>query len=128
MSDVKEINYFSNEKAWRKGNTWYLDHFRNSNHFRVGEASTSYTSAPIIAHVPERIHRLLGSSVRLIYMVRHPVDRLVSHYLHRVHRGIETRALKDIVFSDQPEAMIWQGNYWFQIERYLEHFFRLISF
>jgi hypothetical protein len=42
--------------------------------------------------VPERLHRLLPD-VRLIYLLRDPIERTVSHYLHNRALGRETRSL-----------------------------------
>jgi hypothetical protein len=54
-------------------------------------------------------------------MVRHPIDRLLSHYLHNVGGGYETRELAEAV-SDPGSAYVQRGLYAFQLEPYLAAF------
>jgi len=49
-----------------------------------GEASTSYTKRPDIDGVPARARALLGPDLRLIYIMREPVARAVSHHAHEL--------------------------------------------
>lgn len=63
-----------------------------------GEASTSYTKLPTYQGVPEKALRLLGPELKIIYITRDPIDRIVSHYqhshhLHKIEEDFET-ALK----------------------------------
>ena len=44
--------------------------------------------------VAERMRDVLGADARLVYMVRDPIDRMLSHYLHNVGGGYETRPLE----------------------------------
>lgn len=121
MSKIKEINFFSNEKYWANGLHWYEKHFANSDLPCVGEASTSYTSAPSLGNAPKRIKETLGN-IKLIYILRDPIDRFVSHYLHRVDRGLEMRSISDIICNHPNDSLLWQGRYFYQIEQYLEFF------
>lgn len=52
-----------------------------------GEASTAYTMAPLHEGVPQRARQLLGASLRIVYIVRHPIDRAISHYHHWYQAG-----------------------------------------
>lgn len=47
------------------------------------DASTAYAKVPEFGGVPERAARVLGQSTRILYLVRHPVDRAISHHRHR---------------------------------------------
>lgn len=58
----------------------------------IGESSTGYTKSPEIGGVPERVAAVLPS-VRLIYLIRNPVERIRSMYVHEVARSRETRDL-----------------------------------
>jgi hypothetical protein len=92
--------------------------------FRVrGEASPCYTLYPRRKGVPERISELLPD-VKLIYILRDPVERLVSHYRFRVSLENETRSLVDALgdFSDQTSLYTCPGFYAAQLERYIAHF------
>ena len=56
MSEIKEINFFSNERYWKKGINWYEAHFNKAKGKAIGEASTSYTNYPLIKDVPKISH------------------------------------------------------------------------
>lgn len=119
MSQIKEINYFSNPIYNKKGDDWYLSHFENSKMKAIGEASTSYTVAHELPNIPQKIFDTLGS-IKLIYILRDPIDRLISHYTHRVHRCLINDPLSDVIKSNDP--MLKQGCYNFQIEQFLKCF------
>ncbi len=52
-----------------------------------GDASTGYTKRSQFPGIPERAEALLGTDLKLIYVVRHPIDRMLSHYHHAVNEG-----------------------------------------
>lgn len=54
---------------------------------RRGDASTDYTKLPDISGVPARAFTVLGAQTRIVYLVREPVSRAVSHHHHLVARG-----------------------------------------
>lgn len=53
-----------------------------------GDASTSYSKHPVITDVAPRALDLLGPSLRIIYLVRDPIARLISHYRFNHLRGL----------------------------------------
>lgn len=79
---IKESNYFSRNLS--RGPDWYEGLYgpRSSGTLRL-DASTSYTSPKY----PAALDRLLDASpdVFVIYAVRRPTERAVSHYLLRRH-------------------------------------------
>jgi hypothetical protein len=119
MSRPKELNYFVAELNWPLGRDWYASHFRQADAVR-GESSPHYTSRPRFEGVAERLAATL-SDARLIYMVRDPIDRMLSHYLHNVGGGYEDRSLAEAL-SEPDTAYADRGRYFFQLEPYLEHF------
>lgn len=122
MSQVKELNFFSNEAYWNKGLAWYEARFKEAGQAKaIGEASTSYTKAPFTADVVERIYQY-NPDMRLIYVVRDPIDRYISHYLKRTQTGIETRPFEDTLVDLEAEACAWQGRYYYQLQQYLKRF------
>jgi len=125
FSDVKELNFFSNSKYWEKGLGWYESRFKpqRRNIPRIGEASTSYTRAPFNLGVPKKIASY-APNAKLIYIVRNPIDRIISHYLHRVQVGQETRELSEIIQNLENEAFAWQGRYHYQIAQFLKYYNR----
>jgi hypothetical protein len=56
-------------------------------------------------------------------MVRDPVERMLSHYMHNVAGGYERRALAEAL-GDPGSAYVHRGLYAMQLEPYLERFER----
>lgn len=123
MSRVKETNFFSNEKYWSKGRAWYQSQFATGTKFR-GETSTSYTAYPQAAHVPQRMHEYVPDA-KLVYLVRNPVTRFLSHYVHWTSIGLETRTIDEVIAAvaeGERGPYVLQGMYATQIDQYLEYF------
>jgi hypothetical protein len=87
----------------------------------VGEASRSYTRYPQHRGVPERVAQVLPDA-RLVYLIRHPIERMRSHYLHRVLQGKERAPLDEAVLADP--SYLDTSRYAMQIEQHLEWFAR----
>lgn len=122
MPPAKELHYFVAERNWSRGLGWYEDQFREAGARRsVGEASPSYSNYPQWQGVPERIKSVLGD-VRLIYVLRDPLERMKSHYRHEVIMGREQRRPDDALQTDT--SYFLRSCYVLQLERYLEHFSR----
>jgi hypothetical protein len=119
MSRPKELNFFVAELNWDLGPDWYRAHFAADAAVR-GETSPHYTNLPWFEGVARRMRETLGDDARVIYMVRHPIDRLLSHYLHNLGGGYERRELADAAGPDS--AYVQRGRYAFQVEPYLEEF------
>lgn len=63
-----------------------------------GEASTTYLSVPPVA---ARIAGTIGHDVRIVVVLRNPVQRAISAYWHMAKRFHETRSVSDVFdFSD----------------------------
>jgi len=117
MSRPKELNFFVAELNWDLGPDWYASHFRTDAPVR-GESSPHYTNLPRFEGVAERMRSLLGDDVRVIYMVRDPIDRMLSHYLHNVGGGYESRPLAEAL-ADPASAYVARSRYAMQLEPYL---------
>lgn len=122
MSRPKELNFFVAELNWPLGRDWYADHFDASAPVR-GESSPHYTNRPSFAGVPERMHEVLGDDVHLLYVVRDPIDRMLSHYLHNVGGGYDDRSLTDAL-SDIESSYVARSRYFLQLEPYVQTFGR----
>lgn len=82
MSTPKEPNFFSNDDVYQQGLDWYASLFAGTEqHMLCGESSTHYTKLPTYPETLDRMRSYLPD-VRLIYVMRHPIDRLVSQYIH----------------------------------------------
>ena len=106
VTTPKEPNYFSDDSVYAKGQAWYENLFATARPDDLkGEASTHYTKLP--TH-PETIARLkrTGLAPRLIYVIRDPVDRMVSHYIHEWSMGVITCDLVDAI-EIHPEILAY---------------------
>jgi hypothetical protein len=119
MSEVKEINFFL-AGHWEQGIEWYARHFDPAALFR-GESSTSYTKFPQRAGVPDRMHAVIPAA-KLIYILRDPIERTVSHYFHAVQRGRERRSLSQALSVLEDNTYVDPSRYHFQLEQYLPHY------
>ena len=122
MSRPKELNFFVAELNWQLGPEWYASHFDRAALVR-GESSPHYTNLPRFEGVAERMHVLLGGQARIVYMVRDPIERILSHYLHNVGGGYESRPI-EVALSDPDSAYIARSRYAMQIQPYLSTFDR----
>lgn len=120
MAKVKELDFFTGEANWSRGLSWYEHHFSGSDGALArGEASTAYTKYPHYRGVPERMASVVPD-VRLVYVVRHPIERIRSHYQHRVALGAE-QAPADVAVLENP-IYVDYSRYSLQLEQYLDHF------
>jgi hypothetical protein len=119
MPAVKEVHFFSEQNWWR-GIDWYRDLFRDAGSVKaIGEASPGYSRYPVSPDVPERVAAVLPDA-KLVYVLRHPVDRLVSQYHHQVVFRGERRPIDEAVLDHR--VYLATSRYGMQIQRYLEHF------
>ena len=121
MSRPKELNFFVEELNWELGTGWYASHFEAGAPVR-GETSPHYTNRPRFEGVAARMRATLDDA-RVVYVVRDPIDRILSHYLHNAGGGYESRPLEEAL-ADERSAYVDRSRYAFQLEPYLEAFGR----
>ncbi len=120
MCDPKEPNFFSDEPQWQRGMDWYAGLFSAApDNALLGEASTHYTKLPTYPDCIARLRKHLPAA-KLVYVMRHPVDRLVSHYIHEWSMGNIDCPIDEAVRL-HPE-MISYGQYAKQLTPYFETF------
>jgi hypothetical protein len=92
----KEVHFF--DLAYHRGLWWYRAHFplrtrrtASGAAVRTGEASPYYMFHP---HAPRRIAAALPR-VKLVVLLRNPIDRAFSQYHHEVRHGHETLSFPD---------------------------------
>ncbi len=130
MPEQKELHFFDWEKNFNKGTNWYFSHFENSEKFIAkGEITPNYM---YFETVPEKILKILGKDIKLIFMLRNPAERAFSHYKMRIGRGFEKNSFEKAVNLELEELKkeyyslehkyIDRGFYDIQIKRYLELF------
>jgi len=94
---VKEIHFF--DLAYQKGLNWYRGNFpwlpakNGESGMLTGEASPYYIFHP---HAPARIARYFPA-MKIIVLMRNPVDRAYSHYQNEVKLGFERLSFEEAV-------------------------------
>lgn len=103
----KEVHFF--DINFGKGLAWYRAHFFPSFLYKyyikqiskqdmvAGEASPYYIFHP---HAPKRISEIVPR-VKLIVLLRNPVDRAYSHYRNEVKLEVETLSFEDAIEREE---------------------------
>jgi len=107
-SKTKEVHYFS--LKYPLGERWYLSHFplatraattrlRTGVRISVGEATPAYLFDP---RSPGRV-RAFNADMKLIVVLRDPVERAYSHYQMERETRDETRSFEDALAWEEAE-------------------------
>lgn len=120
MTQEKELHFFSKGPVWDRGLDWYRAQFDGEAPVR-GEASVTYTAHPRVPGVPARMYALVPD-VRLVYIVRDPVERIIAGYRHRRSEGREDRPLAQALLQLEDNDLVDRSRYHYQLTRYLEVF------
>jgi len=125
LSANKEPQFFSRDHVYANGIEWYAKLFEEADeHQLIGEGSTCYSRCPTYPKAVERIAEHTPDA-KFLYILRHPVDRLYSHYGHRV-REMVGKGIDDIPtfvdFIERDEEAISAGMYGMQMDHYFERF------
>jgi len=129
MSDPKEPTYFARDERFNRGEDWYQSLFQEARSDQLcGEASVNYTNWPMYPDTVARMANLVPD-VKLIYLMRHPVDRAYSHYIQLIEntRTDDPDYKFDKTFEEHilvDDSVIQSSNYMLQINQYLARFSR----
>lgn len=110
--------YFDDDRIYIRGEAWYtslFDHVKNfENKFVIGQTSAD------CAFNPNSIERILkhNKNTKLIFVLRHPVDRAYSLYWHQYSMGREFRRFEEAL-KTEPE-LIKKSYYNFKNYSYIE--------
>jgi hypothetical protein len=100
----------------------YAEHFRGADDAKLcGEGSTGYTCRPLYEGVAERALDVCGRALRLIMIMRDPVERIYSHLRHDLAEG--TARVSDIdrlVLEDEKYVAI--SDYAMQLRPWVDAF------
>ena len=119
---IKKEIYFWNHH-YKRGFDWYFSHFpslKSSANFVTGESTPSYLEDKQVAH---RIAKTFPQ-MKLIILLRNPIERTVSQYYHWVRLGLEQQSLEAAIslelelLGNYPETSI-NPNYWEQTYKYI---------
>jgi Sulfotransferase domain len=118
MCRPKEPNFFSDDAVYARGLDWYWSLFREAGDaFVCGESSTHYTKLPTYPRTLERMRRALPR-VKLVYVMRHPIDRLVSHYVHERTLDAVPGLIEEAI--DTHPELVDYSRYSYQLRSYLD--------
>lgn len=126
MCTPKEPDFFSIDKIYAQGVEWYSALFEDAEPDQVcGDASTTYSRLQQHPQAAARIAQTLPN-VKLVYIMRNPVDRAYSFYVHRLKvcryrpefavPPTFEEAIKEV------SEFVDSGNYIAQIEEYLQYY------
>jgi Sulfotransferase domain len=118
----KEMHYFDNE--YHRGDAWYRLHFPlkwsgassdTAHRFSLtGESTANYMFHPL---APQRVAKSLPN-VKIILLLRNPIDRAFSHYHLKLRRRQETLSFEDAVAAEperlagEEEKIVGDPNYY----------------
>jgi hypothetical protein len=119
MSKPKELNFFIEERNWPRGTDWYARHFDPGARIR-GEASPNYTAYPHHLGVPERMHATIPDA-KLIYVVRDPLLRIASHWVHNYAKRREKGDLA-ATLAHPNTSYIVRSQYHMQLQQFLRFY------
>ncbi len=86
--DKEPGNLCEDDVLTETGRSAYAKHFAGARSHQIcGEATTGYTKRPDIPGVTARARRLLGEKLKVIYLVREPISRIISQHHHELAIG-----------------------------------------
>lgn len=111
----KEISFFN--KYINHGVNWYLSHFpsiTDNSEYLTGEATPAYLSS---REVESKVYNLFPD-VKLIVLLRNPIDQVISWHYHKVNSGIYQKTLEQAIIDElKPIDNLTED----QIEKILTH-------
>jgi len=146
LPSFKEPHFFDIPENFANGLRWYEEtYFKEVDKKIIGDFTPSYF---FDENAPKRIFESLGSKIKFLVIIRNPVDRAYSHYLHSKRDHHEKQGFEESLklelsrlkkYSDQFDYLsylrhsyVHQGLYSQMLERYLKYFslnnFLFISF
>ena len=123
-----ELHFFDSQVNFNKGINWYrkklLEGKSDETRF-LGEKTPTYSYMP---GVEKRIYEALPHT-KIVWIIRNPVKRTYSNYLHGVKKGVEKLPFEKAISQESKRI---KGNmflgyrtrsiYHEQVQRYLEYF------
>lgn len=134
LPSLKETRFFTQD--FEKGLPWYEEKYYNgvADEIAVGDISPVYL---IDDRCPQRIHDALGPDIKVLFMLRDPIERAYSHYSMLRNHEFEDLPFEEAIVLDEDSRIAkslkrYEHEYGFQylkesrysagIERYLEYF------
>lgn len=122
----RELHFFDRE--FRRGKEWYRQQLLNSANSTTkifGEKTPFYAWEDKIA---EELYNI-NNKLKLIWLFRDPIDRIISHYKHNLSSGLEWRRIENALQNESKQikknlqyGYLEFSKYDLQISRYLKFF------
>ena len=136
IPSFKEPHFFDIPENYKNGINWYeKNYFKNANTKVVADFTPSYF---FDKEAPKRIFESLGGKVKFVVILRNPVDRAYSHYLHSKRDVHEDLEFKEALMNESSrlnkyeengdylsylrQSYVSQGLYSDMLDRYLSYF------
>ncbi len=130
LPKLKETHHFRDDEKFNKGKEHYFNYYFNKAGKQefYGEIDPEYA---YFKEAPDRIKSYF-KELKIVFIIRNPVDRAYSHYLMTQRRGLENLAFKDAILNEQERltshynkihySYISRGYYTEQIKRFEDLF------
>lgn len=136
LPQSKETHFFETPEVFDKGVDWYETLFSHAApHQLCGEVTPGYlwtAPPPAAAHlpwqnshredIPARVRTVLGPDIKLIVILRNPVDRAISAVVHHASKGRIDLAKDDMQQVFRRFGIAHIGFYASHIAHWLAHF------
>lgn len=136
MPHSKETHFFENPDVFAKGVEWYTSLFSHAEPHQIcGEVTPGYlwTAPPPAASglpwhnshredIPARVRTVLGADIKLIVILRNPVDRAISAVVHHASKGRIDLANDDMQQTFLRFGIAHIGFYASHIAHWFRHF------
>jgi hypothetical protein len=118
-----EPNYFSHDENFARGAGWYAGFLAGHGTERLcGEGSNDYAARDLYPETAARM-AAYNPQARIIYMVRHPLERIVSAWIqNRADCGDDVPPTLDTAVREMTDRFVGQSLYWHNIRPYQQHF------
>ncbi len=116
VPSIKETDYFVPEISGEKTEAWYKSHFDNKGALR-GEINPNYAKRDVFPNVPTRVQQA-APHCKIVYIVRDPIERALSHYQHSKLSGQNVPLPEDLPNSQIGAHILatsrydWQSQPW----------------
>lgn len=120
MSRQKELDFFINKYNWHRGIDWYQSHFQGKAKI-YGESSPNYSNYPSTSEVVPRMYDLIPQA-KLIYLVRDPIVRMISHYVHKYSAGLENLPIQEALLDPSRPFYLYRSLYYLQLQQFLAYY------
>lgn len=122
MTSPKELHFFSLRKFNPEGLATYKEHFESDKKV-AGSVPQNYTKRHVteFSGAPGRLYRYCPD-IKLIYIVRDPLDRIYSHYNESQENVKGADSLLASVQDLDSSHFVQTSRYYYQLSAFLEYF------